>query len=149
MAGVIAGTDMRERCAFWDRWVCIMRSVDFIGRIVFVEIDRPMGSRHPAQDFIYPVDYGFVPGTLEQDGEALDAYVLGIVVPVKDFEGPCIAVIHRLNDDEDKLVLTPAGKAFTDEQIRELTDFQEQFFRSEILRTGPGLRTHEFSDPAS
>ncbi|MGB7537792.1 MAG: inorganic diphosphatase [Anaerolineales bacterium] len=113
-----------------------MRSVEFIGKKVFVEIDRPVGSRHPIHGFLYPVNYGFVPGTLAPDGEALDAYVLGISEPVKEFEGLCIAVIHRLNDAEDKLVLTPAGKEFTEEQIRGLTDFQERFFRSEILWTG-------------
>jgi inorganic pyrophosphatase len=126
-----------------------MRSVTFIGRKVFVEIDRPTGSRHPVQGFFYPVNYGFVPGTLEPDGEALDAYVLGISEPVRNFEGICTAVIHRLNDDEDKLVLTPAGKEFSDEQIRLLVDFQERFFQSEILRTGPGLRPDEYSDTAS
>ena len=116
---------------------------------MFAKIDRPMGSRHPIHGFIYPVNYGFIPGTLEPDGEALDAYVLGIFEPVEEFEGLCTAVIHRLNDEEDKLVLTPAGKAFTDKQIRDLTDFQERFFRSEILRSGPGLRPDEYSDPAS
>ena len=126
-----------------------MRTAGFIGRKVYVEIDRPAGSRHPRHGFLYPVNYGHVPGTLEPDGEALDAYVLGISEPVKDFEGLCIAVIHRLNDDEDKLILTPAGKTFTDAQIRKLTDFQECFFRSEILRADPGLRSDEYSDPAS
>jgi inorganic pyrophosphatase len=126
-----------------------LRSTDFIGRKVIVEIDRPVGSRHPTHGFLYPVNYGFVPETLEPDGEALDAYVLGISEPVKVLEGLCIAVIHRLNDDEDKLVVSGAGETFTDEQIRNLTDFQECFFRSEILRIGPGLRSNEPIDPAS
>jgi len=126
-----------------------LRSTDFIGRKVVVEIDRPVGSRHPTHGFLYPVNYGFVPGTLEPDGEAMDAYVLGLSAPVKEFEGLCIAVIHRLNDDEDKLVLTPAGKEFTDEQIRGLTDFQERFFQVEIIRTNTGFRLYEDTDPAS
>ena len=126
-----------------------MRIVDFIGRKVSVEIDRPVGSRHPTHGFLYPVNYGFVPETVEPDGEALDAYVLGISRPMKQFEGLCIAVIHRLNDDEDKLVLSSAGKAFTDDQIRDLTDFQERFFRSEIIQTSLGLKADEDSDPAS
>ena len=124
------------RLIYESRWARGMhlRSTDFIGRKVLVEIDRPVGSRHPTHGFLYPVNYGFVPGTLEPDGEALDAYALGISGPMKQFEGLCIAVIHRLNDDEDKLVLSSAGKAFTDDQIRDLTDFQERFFQSVILR---------------
>ena len=125
-----------------------MRSVEFIGRKVLEEIDQPLGSRHPTHGFLYPVNYGFVPGTLGPDGEAQDAYVLGIFEPVKEYQGLCIAGIHRLNDDEDKLVLTPAGKECTDEQIRVLTDFQERFFRSEILRASPGWEPDETSDTA-
>lgn len=52
-----------------------------------------------------------------------------------EFTGRCIAVIHRLDDDDDKLVLVPDGKEYTDDQIRALTEFQERFFQSVILRT--------------
>ncbi|MYA76154.1 MAG: inorganic pyrophosphatase, partial [Gemmatimonadetes bacterium] len=45
----------------------------FIGKIVDIEIDRPMGSRHPEHDLIYPVNFGLVPGVLGLDGEELDA----------------------------------------------------------------------------
>ena len=47
----------------------------FLGRVVRVEIDRPLGSRHPRWGFIYPVNYGFVPDTPAPDGDDLDAYV--------------------------------------------------------------------------
>jgi SAM-dependent methyltransferase len=43
-------------------------------------------------------------------------------------------VIERLDDDDDKLVLAPEGVEYSDEQIRALTDFQERFFQSRILR---------------
>ena len=35
----------------------------------------------------------------------------------------------------DKLVIVPDGQAYNDDQIRALTAFQEQFFRSEIWRS--------------
>ena len=108
----------------------------FIGSIVEVQIDRPLGTRHPEQDFTYPVNYGYLPGVPAQDGEDLDAYVLGVVVPVNRFTGRCIAVIQRSDDADDKLVVVPDGEHFTDEQVRSLTKFQEQYFESIITRAG-------------
>ena len=70
------------------------------------------------------------------DGEELDAYLLGVDKPVKRFTGRCIAIIQRLNDADDKLVVVPDGIRFTDDQIRVLTAFQEQFFESSISREG-------------
>ena len=108
----------------------------YIGKIVDIEIDRPMGSRHPENDLIYPVNYGLVPGVSGLDGEELDAYLLGVDRPVKCFTGRCIAVIRRLDDADDKLVVVPDGEHYTDEQIRDFTEFQERYFKSSISRGG-------------
>lgn len=107
---------------------------EFIGQTVTVEMDRPLGTRHPKHGFMYCVNYGFIPGTVSGDGEELDAYLLGVFEPVQNYIGKCIAVIHRTNDDDDKLVVVPEGKEYTDEQIRALTEFQERYFESEIIR---------------
>jgi inorganic pyrophosphatase len=107
----------------------------YLGRQVSVQIDRPLGSRHPSHGFLYNVNYGFVPGTLVADGEALDAYVLGVRGTLATFTGRCIAVVHRLDDDDDKLVVVPDGVALTDDEILSQVAFQEQFFRIEIVRT--------------
>ena len=45
-----------------------------------------------------------------------------------------IAIIHRTNDNDDKLVVMEKGRNYTDEQIRALTEFQEQWFESVIIR---------------
>lgn len=45
-----------------------------------------------------------------------------------------IATIHRINDNDDKLVVMEKGRNYTDEQIRSLTEFQEQWFESVIIR---------------
>lgn len=108
--------------------------LDFLGKTVSIRIDRPLGSRHPKHGFLYLLNYGYVPGVLAPDGEDLDAYVLGVFGPVQQFEGRCIAVIHRLDDDDDKLVLVPEGEQYTDEQILALTEFQERFFTPVVLR---------------
>ena len=110
------------------------KNIKYLGKEISVEIDRPLGSKHPKHGFIYPVNYGYVPNTVSGDGEELDCYVLGVFDPIETFTGVCIAIIHRLNDDDDKLIIAPKGRDFTDDQIRVLTEFQEKFFESEIIR---------------
>ena len=105
-----------------------------IGNIVKVVVDRSLGSHHPKhKDIIYPVNYGYIPGVIAPDGEEQDAYILGVDEPVTEFIGKVIAVIHRLNDTEDKLVVAPEGKSFTKEEIANLVAFQEKFFDTEII----------------
>lgn len=111
-----------------------VESYNYIGKIVQVKIDRPLNSKHPKHGFLYPVNYGFVPNTISGDGEELDCYVLKIDKPIDNFKGRCIAVIHRTNDNDDKLIVVPEGENYTDEEIRKLTNFQEQYFESEIIR---------------
>jgi inorganic pyrophosphatase len=111
-----------------------MNLEEFLGKTVTIKIDRPMGSRHPRKGFIYPVNYGFVPNTKAPDGDEIDAYVLGIFEPMEEFTGACIAIVHREDDDDDKLVLAPKEREFSDEQITALTEFQERFFKSVIIR---------------
>lgn len=112
----------------------IINAQDLLSKAVRVIMDRPLGTRHPRCGFLYPVNYGFVPHTLSPDGAELDAYVLGVSGPLARFEGECIAVIHRLNDADDKLIVVPTGQECTDEEIRRATEFQERFFESLILR---------------
>ncbi|MFQ5576089.1 MAG: inorganic diphosphatase [Anaerolineae bacterium] len=109
-------------------------AAQFLGRTVTIAIDRPLGSRHPRYGFVYPLNYGYVPGTTAPDGDALDAYLLGVFEPARQFTGVCIAVIRRRDDDDDKLVVVPDGKTYTDDQILALTEFQERFFTCVILR---------------
>ena len=104
-----------------------------IGSIVKVIIDRPLGSYHPShKDIFYSVNYGYIPGIYASDGEEQDAYILGVHEPVSEFVGKVIAVIHRLNDVEDKWVVAPENASFTKEEIISQTAFQEQYFRTEI-----------------
>ena len=106
----------------------------YLGQRVKIVIDRPLGSKHPDFDMIYKVNYGFLPDTKAADGDEIDAYVLGVDKPVKEFEGIVIAIIHRLDDNEDKLVVAPEGKDFSKQEIKDLTDFQEKYFKSKIIR---------------
>ena len=111
-----------------------MGSKDYIGKKVKVKIDRPFGTKHPKHGFLYPLNYGFVPNTESGDGEELDCYVLGVFEPIEEFDGNCIAVIHRSDDDDDKLVVAPDEKQYSDDAIDALTEFQERFFKHIIVR---------------
>ena len=83
---------------------------------------------------MYCLNYGYIPETTAPDGEEIDAYILGVFKPIEEFEWEVIAVIHRTNDDDDKLVVVPTWTIYTDDQIRALTEFQERFFESEIIK---------------
>lgn len=107
---------------------------DYLNRTVTVKVDRPIGSKHPKHEIIYELNYGFVPGTSAPDGEDIDAYVLGINAPVKEFTGKCIAIIHRTDDNDDKLVVAPENMNFSDKQIKKMTYFVERYFNSVIVR---------------
>jgi len=110
------------------------KPTDYLGKTVTVQIDRPLRSKHPKHDLIYELNYGFIPDTTSPDGEELDAYVIGVDHPIESFQGKCIAVIHRSNDNDDKLVVVPEAYELTDEDILRATHFQEQYFNPVILR---------------
>ena len=105
----------------------------FLGQIVEIKIDRPLGSAHPKHpDLIYPVNYGFIPGVFGDDGKELDVYLLGVGKPVFKYPAQIIAVVHRLDDEEDKLVGAPVGTHFTKAEIKKSVAFQEQYFKTEV-----------------
>lgn len=82
-----------------------------------IALDRAM---HTAQD--YPFDYGFVPQTLWDDGDALDVVLLttyplypGILVNARP-----VAIMHMIDGGEgdDKVIAVPVG----DPRWEEVTD---------------------------
>ena len=104
-----------------------------LGKTVTVTVDRPLGSYHPEHsDIYYTVNYGYVNGIIAADGEYQDAYILGINEPVTEFTGKVIAIIHRLDDTEDKCVVAPPDCNFTENEIYEQVKFQERFFNTYI-----------------
>ena len=98
-----------------------MNSREYLNKNVKVIIDRKMGTRHQQYGFIYPVNYGYLPNTISGDGEELDCYVLGVFEAVDECEGKCIAIIHRLNDNDDKLIVVPDSREFSNKEIEALT----------------------------
>jgi len=110
---------------------------DYLGKKVVVKVDRPLGSRHPKYNYIYPLNYGYIPGTIAADGEEIDAYILGESISLDEYEGSVIGIVHRKNDVEDKLIVS--NNAYSLEEIQKLVHFQEQYFDTEIIMTKDSL----------
>ncbi len=92
------------------------------------EVDHETGrirlDRHLFTSTVYPADYGFVDGTLGEDGDPLDALVL---LDEPTFPGcyiRCRAIgMFRMTDEaggDDKLLCVPAG----DPRMAHLQDIQ-------------------------
>ena len=106
----------------------------YLGKLVRMEIDRPIGYIHKKEKYSleYRVNYGYIPGVLGGDGEELDVYLLGVYVPVSEYSGRIIAIAHRANDVEDKLVMVPDGVFMTADEIYEAISFQEKYYDTRI-----------------
>ncbi len=106
----------------------------YLGKTVHIGIDRPIGYVHHKgkYDLVYPINYGYIPGVLGGDGEEMDVYLLGVEAPVKEFDAHIIAIVHRKDDVEDKLVGVPEGMTFTAEEIAAAVHFQEKYYHSYI-----------------
>lgn len=107
---------------------------ELLGKKVQVTMDRPLGSTHPKHGFEYEANYGFIEGIKAPDGEDLDAYFLGVTEAVSLGEGICIAIAHRRDNDDDKLIVVPEGVQMSDEEILSKIRFQEQWFDTVIVR---------------
>lgn len=106
---------------------------NIIGKIVSGTIDRPLGSTHPRHpDMVYPINYGYVDGVFAGDGAEQDVYVFGAAEPIRSFTGKVIAVWHRLNDCEDKWIVSVDGAVPDKDEILRLIEFQEQYFMGEL-----------------
>ena len=106
----------------------------FLGSTVKIIVDRPMGYVHKKATYslTYPINYGYIPDVIGGDGEELDVYLLGVDEPVDEYIANVVAIVHRHNDVEDKLVAVPDGMCFTKEEIENAVRFQEQYYETEV-----------------
>ena len=102
----------------------------YLCKTVHIGIDRPIGYVHHKEkyDLHYPINYGYIPDVLGGDGEEMDVYLLGVNEPVAEYDAHIIAIVHRENDVEDKLVGAPEGMHFTKDEIAAAVHFQEQYY---------------------
>ncbi|MBO7295756.1 MAG: GrpB family protein [Clostridia bacterium] len=106
----------------------------YLGKHIEAEIDRPIGYLHVKgnKQLLYPVNYGYIPGVLGGDGEELDVYCLGAEQPLERFEGNVIAIVHRADDVEDKLVACVADRDYDAHEICCAIYFQERFYDTTV-----------------
>lgn len=79
-----------------------------------IEIDRPKGSAHPKYtDYIYPLDYGFLKGTVSSDGAGIDVWVgssdtkqVNAIISSVDFKkgDSEIKILYACTDSEINLI---------------------------------------------
>ena len=77
------------------------------------------------------VNYGIVEGVLDANGEPQYAYILGEEKPLDVFEGHLVAIVHRLNDFENKWIIS--NYHLSKEEIYNQISFIEGFFNVEII----------------
>lgn len=106
----------------------------FLGKEVEVVFDRPLGTKHPKHGFTYEVNYGYLEGIKAPDGDDLDAYYLGTDQSLQKATGVVKAIIHRLDNDDDKLIVMPKDIQMSDEEIDRAVNFQEQWFKHVVIR---------------
>lgn len=104
----------------------------FLGKKVRIITDQQYGTYYEGTK--YELNYGYVPNTTVPDGEGLDAYYISSHEPLTEAEGTCIAIIHRVNDDDDKLIIAAESENYSNEEIKKAVEFRERLFEHVIAR---------------
>lgn len=124
----------------------ILTPGDVDGGIINVVVEIPQGSSHKIEwnrdlavmqldrvepaIFAKPTNYGFIPQTLDEDGDELDALIItDQPLPTGIFlEAKVIGVMKFVDDDEvdDKIVVVPADDRATGNAINSLADLSKQ-----------------------
>ena len=124
----------------------ILTPGDVDGGVINVVVEIPAGSSHKIEwnrdlavmqldrvepaIFAKPTHYGFIPQTLDEDGDELDALIItDQPLPTGIFlEAKVIGVMKFVDDDEvdDKVVVVPADDRSTGNAINSLADIPKQ-----------------------
>ncbi len=98
--------------------------IEWNRKLAVFELDRVEPSI-----FAKPVNYGFIPRTLDEDGDELDTLIItNEPIPTGVYlKARVIGVLKFVDDGEvdDKIVVVPADDRNTDDAIRSIDDLQE------------------------
>lgn len=106
---------------------------EYLGKLVKVVIDRPIGTKITSRNLVYPINCGHIPGTISKDGKEIDAYVIGELEPLERYVGLVVAIIKRENDNECRLVVCKDMNKYSKHQIKAMVEFKEKAFKSTII----------------
>lgn len=124
----------------------VLNAGDVDGGIINVVVEIPAGSSHKIEwnrelgvmqldrvepvIFAKPTNYGFIPQTLDEDGDELDALILtDEPLPTGIFLEARVIGVMKFEDDgevDDKVVVVPADDRNTGNAITSLADIPEQ-----------------------
>lgn len=130
-------------------WNAVLDAGDVDGGIINVVIEIPMGSNNKVEwnrklkvfeidriepsAFPKPTNYGFIPQTLDEDGDELDALVItNDQLPMNTFLKVCVLGVMKFADDnevDDKIICVPADDRDTGNKIKTLADVPEQLIK--------------------
>lgn len=81
--------------------------------------------------FAKPVNYGFIPQTLDEDGDELDVLLItNDPIPTGVFLEARVVGVMKFEDDgevDDKIICVPADDRNTGDQINDISDIHEQW----------------------
>ena len=106
--------------------------MSLLGKKVIVTVDRKINSMH--HDIIYELNYGYIEEMTALDGDSQDAYIINETELFDVFEGYVVAIIKRLDDVEDKLVVSKTKDDVNLKDIERQVSFQERFFKHIIIK---------------
>lgn len=127
----------------------ILDAGDYENGIINVVVEIPAGSSHKVEwnrdlavfqldrvepaVFAKPTNYGFIPQTLDEDGDELDVLIItDEPLPTGIFlEARIIGVMKFVDDGEvdDKVIVVPADDRHTGNAIKSLADLPDQLLK--------------------
>lgn len=99
-----------------------------LGKYARVKVTRPMYSKHPEYGFEYKLNYGFIEGVTDINGNKQGAYIMGIDHPIKEFDGRIIAIIKRNNMKGVEWIVASKNKKYIVNDICGAIDFAEGYY---------------------
>ncbi|MCC8016022.1 MAG: NUDIX domain-containing protein [Clostridiales bacterium] len=93
-----------------------------LGKYLRVRVVNPIGSVDNDTGYTYPLNYGCV-----YDYDNLNAFVMGIDHPVRNFDGRVIATLNPKNSGRQILILAPKSTRFIINDITKYINVEKDF----------------------
>ncbi len=92
---------------------------EYLGKNIKVTINKNLNS-------------GYFTDLKTPNNKYQNVYVIGVKKPIKEFEGKVIAIINRIDEIENILVVSYNNKKYTKEEILKLINYEDKKYKSKI-----------------